>query len=113
LVNFGNAGVAPMQAAPAAAATDQPTPSQSPAPNPTLQLNAALGLVVIEFRNDAGVVTNSIPSQQQLNAYRLWQTAGIGSPPNLGGSSTGAIAAPGTANGPGTSSGTGTINGTG
>jgi hypothetical protein len=62
---------------PAIAATE-------PVPNPTLELDAALGLVVIQFRNDSGAVTNSIPSQQQLDAYRLWQEARVGPPPNLG-----------------------------
>ena len=39
--------------------------------NPSLRLDPALGLVVIEFRNDSGAVTSSIPSQRQIDAYRL------------------------------------------
>jgi hypothetical protein len=39
--------------------------------NPSLRLDPALGLVVIEFRNDSGAVTHSIPSQRQIDAYRL------------------------------------------
>lgn len=85
-VNMANGGVASVPPAVSTPASDVavPTQSQSSPPNPTLQLNAALGLIVIEFRNDAGTVTSSIPSQQQLDAYRLWQTAGIGSPPDPG-----------------------------
>lgn len=66
-------------------ATGQTTGESLPTPNPTLELDAVLGLVVIQFRNDSGAVTNSIPSQQQLDAYRLWQETKIGPPPNLGG----------------------------
>jgi hypothetical protein len=39
-------------------------------PNPKLRLDPELGLVVIEFRNDNGTVTTSIPSQRQLEAYQ-------------------------------------------
>jgi len=101
-VNMANGGVASVPPAVTTPLSDMavPTQSQSSSPNPTLQLNAALGLVVIEFRNDAGTVTNSIPSQQQLDAYRLWQTAGIGSPPDPG-TYNGGIA---TASGPSTAS---------
>ncbi len=54
-----------------------PTPPVPTAPgpvqpytNPSLRLDPGLGLVVIEFRNDAGAVTRSIPSKQQIEAYR-------------------------------------------
>jgi hypothetical protein len=60
------------------------TPAASPTPNPTLELDTALGLVVIQFHNDSGTVTNSIPTQQQLDAYRLWQETHVGPPPNIG-----------------------------
>jgi hypothetical protein len=53
----------------------------SPAPNPSLQLDPALGLVVIEFRNHAGDVTTSIPSQRQILAYQRWQTTQFGPVP--------------------------------
>jgi hypothetical protein len=49
--------------------------------NPSLRLDPALGLVVIEFRNAAGVVTTSVPSQQQLAAYQRWETTRIGTAP--------------------------------
>lgn len=42
-------------------------------PNPSMRLDSKLALVVLEFHNDTGVVTNSIPSQQQLQAYRSAQ----------------------------------------
>ncbi len=40
-------------------------------PNPTLRLDMTLGMVVIEFHNSAGSVTDSIPGQRQLDAYRM------------------------------------------
>jgi hypothetical protein len=72
---------APTPAAQVAAASS----TANPTPNPTLELDAALGLVVIQFHNDSGAVTSSIPSQQQINAYRLWQETRIGPAPSLGG----------------------------
>ncbi|MBN8903481.1 MAG: hypothetical protein BGO51_01415 [Rhodospirillales bacterium 69-11] len=50
----------------------EPPPAMAPQPivNPSLRLDAALGLVVIEFRDDGGAITSSIPSQRQLDAYR-------------------------------------------
>jgi hypothetical protein len=50
--------------------------------NPTLRLDAALGLVVIEFRNLSGVVSSSIPSQRQLQEYRRWQATRLGPAPD-------------------------------
>src|SRR5450631_3275971 len=41
--------------------------------NPSFRFDSAVGLVVIEFHNDAGNVTTSIPSQRQLAAYRSHQ----------------------------------------
>lgn len=40
---------------------------------PSIALNAEKGLVVIDFRNDAGTIVNSIPSAQQLAAYAASQ----------------------------------------
>jgi hypothetical protein len=79
----GSGGSAPAKPAATAAPLEQITPAPMTSPNPTLQLNAALGLVVIEFRNNAGTVISSIPTTQQLEAYRLWQESGTGPPPNL------------------------------
>lgn len=39
-------------------------------PNPSFHIDPALGLVVMEFRNEAGAVSSSIPTVQQLDAYR-------------------------------------------
>src|SRR5258707_215724 len=59
-----------------------PTPTQLPITNPSFRLDPALGLVVIEFRNDAGAVTSSIPSERQLQAYQRWQTTQFGPAPH-------------------------------
>ena len=58
-----------VRAHPPAPAAQAASPVQ-PFTNPSLRLDSALGLVVIEFRNNAGAVTRSIPSQQQIDAYR-------------------------------------------
>jgi hypothetical protein len=83
-----------------------PTPgaARQPYVNPSLRLDAALGLVVIEFRDDSGTITSSIPSQRQLEAYRQHEQA----PPNTTDSrvSTDARASTGT---PGTAHPTGTF----
>ncbi len=41
-----------------------------PVRNPSLRLAPELGLVVIEFRDSGGQVTQSIPSERELDAYR-------------------------------------------
>lgn len=38
-------------------------------PNPTFSIAPSLGIVVIQFRNQGGEVSLSIPSQRQLDAY--------------------------------------------
>lgn len=60
-----------------AAAAQEPIDTSPGSPNPTLQLNAALGIVVIEFVNKTGAVTSSIPTQQKLEAYKI----GTATPP--------------------------------
>src|ERR1700722_2645052 len=51
-------------------------------PNPSLELDPMLGLVLIQFRNDAaGTVTDSIPSERQLQAYQRWATTHFGPAP--------------------------------
>lgn len=48
-----------------------PPPPPAPAtPNPRLRLDAPLGMVVIEFRDQVGEVANTIPSPRQMAAYR-------------------------------------------
>ena len=61
-------------------ATIEPAGNASALPNPTLRLDASLGIVVIEFRNNAGEVANSIPTQQQLETYRLHSQSTEGKP---------------------------------
>jgi len=59
--------------------------------NPSLRLDPALGLVVLEFHSDSGAVTTSIPSERQLEAYQRWTQTGIGAPPGgMGGGATAA-----------------------
>jgi hypothetical protein len=56
-------------------------PPAPPVVNPTLRLDAALGLVVIEFRNESGAITSSIPSERQLHEYQRWQATRFGPMP--------------------------------
>lgn len=82
------AGVGPPAAGPPVAdraqakpeARVEPAGSASALPNPTLRLDASLGIVVIEFRNNAGEVANSIPTQQQLEIYRARSQAAAKKP---------------------------------
>ena len=87
-VAAGEAGVAP-----------KPASASLPAPNPSLQLDPVLGLVVIEFRNNAGDVTTSIPSERQIQAYQRWQATHFGPAPHgmhlTSTESSGAAALPG------------------
>lgn len=82
-------------------------------PNPTLRLDPGLAIVVIEFRDETGAVRSTIPTEQQLEAYRSWDRGHIGEAPRgarepagggaaIGGAATGGVAtrdagAPGTA----------------
>jgi|GEM_PF-2457448 len=67
---------APMRSAasPDAAARIAPAPAL---PNPRLRLEPALGLVVLEFRDNAGEIASTIPTQRELDAYRsaAWSSA--------------------------------------
>jgi hypothetical protein len=56
------------------------------APNPTLRIDGALGMVVIEFRAGDGRIAASIPTERELAAYRR-AAAGGGPPPVAGGPS--------------------------
>jgi hypothetical protein len=67
-----------------AADLTQAVPPVTPVINPTLRLDAALELVVIEFRNDSGAITTSIPSQRQLREYQRWQATKFGPAPVQG-----------------------------
>lgn len=62
------------------------SPASAPPPiyaNPSLRLDASLGLVVIEFRDSGGSVADTIPTQRQLRAYK--QHALTGTPAKLTG----------------------------
>ncbi len=71
-----------MKISPTARAPPQPVASPLPTPNPTLRLDPALGMVVIEFHNTSGALTTSIPSQRQLAAYQKWSVTHVGPPPS-------------------------------
>ena len=67
---------------PARANTSAPTPAPISAPvakpvalfvNPSYRFDPTVGLVVIEFHDNTGTVSNTIPSQRQLAAYRTHQ----------------------------------------
>ncbi|MDE2005434.1 MAG: hypothetical protein KGI51_02610 [Rhodospirillales bacterium] len=65
-----------------------------------MRLDAGLGLVVLEFHGASGAVTSTIPSAQQIAAYRRWQEASLGgaraaaAEPPMPAASGSAIAAP-------------------
>ncbi len=88
-------GAAPVAVEPASAARSAAPAAEAAStqalPNPTMRLDPALGLVVIEFHNQAGGVTASIPGQRQLDAYRTARVLNNG--PDLG--PGGAPASPG------------------
>jgi hypothetical protein len=51
-------------------------------PNPTMRLDPALGVVVVAFHDEHGAVTTTIPTQQQLDAYRTWERTHGQTPPH-------------------------------
>ncbi|MCX8135331.1 MAG: hypothetical protein N3D18_15380 [Roseococcus sp.] len=59
-------------ARPAAPAAVEASPAEvaPPPPNPTLRIEPALGMVVLEVRDAAGEVVRSVPSERELEAYR-------------------------------------------
>ena len=61
---------APAQPDPASVAAS----SKRPLVNPSLHLDLALNLVVLQFIDDKGDVTNTIPTASQLKAYKAQQT---------------------------------------
>jgi len=63
----------------ATAVKDDPSSDNpAPFPNPVSHLDAALGIEVMQFVDNAGGITQSFPTQRQLASY----TAGIGEPAN-------------------------------
>jgi len=75
----GDATPEPKPEAVAVPAAPRAAPSTPLYLSPSLQIEPGLGVVVIEFRDATGNVTDSIPSQRQLQAYRLHQAT----PPGL------------------------------
>jgi hypothetical protein len=52
-------------------AASEPTTAPAPwYPNPSLHIDPALGIVIIEFHDKPGEVSSSIPTARQLAAYR-------------------------------------------
>ncbi len=73
------AALGPVQ--PAAASSDAAqvsATSKRPLINPSLHLDVALNLVVLQFLDDKGDVTDSIPTAKQLKAYQSHQSDGTG-----------------------------------
>jgi hypothetical protein len=57
---------------PAPASTPPAETAKSPSlPNPLFTVDPGLNRVVLEFFSSSGVLTNTLPSQSQLEAYRL------------------------------------------
>lgn len=71
---------APRAAVAPAAAEPEKAP---PVPNPRLRLDPLLSLVVIEFRDSGGEISQSIPSARELAAYRDQRNADPGAMPGL------------------------------
>jgi hypothetical protein len=72
---IAGSGARSLSALPARAQTPV-APAAKPVPlyvNPSYQFDPTVGLVVIEFHDNAGTLTNSIPTQRQLEAYRTHQ----------------------------------------
>ena len=64
-------------AAHSAAAADTSTASTARTilpdlPNPSMHLDPQLGVMVLQFHSSNGQVTNTLPTQQQLDAYRAF-----------------------------------------
>lgn len=80
-VERGRQGAARPAADEEAKAAQTVVADSKPFPNPTLRLDPGLALVVIEFRDGAGEVRDTIPTQAQLDAYRSWERNKSGTPP--------------------------------
>lgn len=71
------AALRPASPAPAPAPVTPPLAAVPPPPNPSRRLDPALGVVVMEFRNGSDQVQRSVPSEPELQAYRLAQRIGL------------------------------------
>ena len=58
------------------ASAPPPLSAVPPPPNPSMRLDPTLGMVVMEFRNGSDEVQRSVPSETELQAYRLAQRIG-------------------------------------
>ncbi len=57
-------------------------------PNPRMRIDCDLGMVVIEFRDSAGRVNVSLPTEREIDAYRASILLGAELPTDLKGLST-------------------------
>ena len=91
------APVAPTSFARRGTAALAAAPSPPGAGNPSAHFDPSVGLVVLEFHDTAGAVSHSIPSAEQLRAYRRWEQTQVGpsaAAPEPGGASAPPLAAP-------------------
>ena len=73
----GAASVSPDVTTPAPSATPADPKNVVEHLSPSLQLDPEVGIVVIQYRSASGRIELSIPSQQQLDAYRADPSAAI------------------------------------
>ena len=91
------APVAPASFARRGTAAPAAAPSPPGAGNPSAHFDPSVGLVVLEFHDTAGAVSHSIPSAEQLRAYRRWEQTQLGpsaAAPEPGGALAPPLAAP-------------------
>ena len=79
VTSTGDPAPALKEPAPAAASSPASAVAAPSYVSPALRLEPELGLVVIEFRNSAGTVTDSIPTARQLHEYKQHARIEIGS----------------------------------
>jgi hypothetical protein len=72
---------------PTGAVPPSPSPETGPA-NPRMRIDRDLGMVVIEFRDTAGRVNVSLPTEREIDAYRASILFGMEIPADLRGMNT-------------------------
>ncbi|WP_149536003.1 hypothetical protein [Siccirubricoccus phaeus] len=84
------------QALPGGAGAAAPAQTFQATPNPAMKLDPRLGLVVLQFRDDQGQVTATLPTERELAAYRNAgkRPAASPAPPGSGGAGTAALPGP-------------------
>ncbi len=67
------------RAAPPATSPANIAPASSTAPllNPDPVINSSLGIVVLQYFSQAGNVTQTFPSRQQLDTYQIYGLKGL------------------------------------